>query len=556
MRIGSPKTKGLLGVCRAVGVACLSAALATTIPARAQQPAQPPEPPAPADGQHGPDASLSVPTAGGTVAELIAHRRSGVVSAWLENGVRVHHMWFAPPTPLAAEGNRLGQGGADSATAGVIVTITVPGGAPHETAETLGRSMAAAQAWSFPATMSVPAPAMARALRARGVEAKGWAMSDAMVLRLQGTLPRKPSGNLSTEQCCADQLEIALQAASLLLTEPVVSQEAVNAYRLERQANLTEIRSDIRAMVSDQIVGMLLPPGDQRFRFSMEGEVEPDAAATQAWLHRVLGVGPGQSPTPIEVAIVGQVKLDDAVQLAARYLGALPKRARISSSLYRPERFPEVVPAGAVECQRVIRSTDRAGPPPGPATACVAAGFLGPTTVNFREQRALNLGSVALRVRAADALGPMLPARAEAPRAPTQWRAGEPAEPLQVWSLPGGAVPPGVGMVVATVRVRPGDAVAAGAALNEQIARLAAAPMAPAEFEKIKATFVQRLRAVVGEAGYWSEVLAASTYRGYRPDDLAAAEEMVAGFTAEDIHRVWSAYATANRAIGVVIRPE
>jgi len=66
---------------------------------------------------------------------------------------------------------------------------------------------------------------------------------------------------------------------------------------------------------------------------------------------------------------------------------------------------------------------------------------------------------------------------------------------------------------------------------------------------------MSRLRTLLAEPSYWSEVLAACTYRGYRPDDLTAAEETFQNLTAEQVQEIWARYATPDRAISVTLRP-
>src|SRR5262245_61589668 len=110
------------------------------------------------DASGGPDPSLPAPPTAGAVSELLAHRKSGVVSAWLGNGVRVHHMWFTPaPAPkqetartALSEAQRLAQSRVNAATRAVsvaegmstpettpalVVTLTVPGGCALESAK-------------------------------------------------------------------------------------------------------------------------------------------------------------------------------------------------------------------------------------------------------------------------------------------------------------------------------------------------------------------------------------------------------------------------------------
>lgn len=485
-----------------------------------------------------PDPTLGVPATGGSVVELQAHRRSGVVSMWLGNGVRLHHMWFEP----AQSAGKAAQAVATSSEKPLprlVITVTVPGGPALETAQTRGLSQAAATAWGYPCATSASAAVMERALESRGIEVKGWALPDSLVLRAEVGPTDGPREGPEAERACADRLEVALQAVRLMVTEPVVEAKAVAAYNAERAKG--ESRMPRRGAVSDAIMSMVLPEGDVRFRYAMDGEPAVTVEAAQTWLDRSLRAqcdgGEGKA-APLEVAIVGQVKLDDAVRLSARYLGSLPSRGRIGATTYRAERFT-ARREGPVSCDRV-----EAGAATADGRACVAVGFFGPETIMLWDHRALTLTTIALRRRAAENLKP--PAAS-----------GEGRGSMNAWSMPGGWYPPGVGMVVAVATAEPGDVEAARKRLRAAIAGLGAAELPEGEFDKTRDGYVDMLRKLVADPGYWStEVLAGTTYRGYGPDDLAGAEEMIRKFTPADLREVWAKYATPERAISVTLRPK
>lgn len=507
-------------------------ALAPTMPVAAATPAscRPAEP----------DPTLPVPASSGSVMELQAHRRSGVVSMWLSNGVRLHHMWFAPAESAGRAAQAVATSSAKPAPR-LVITVTIPGGPALETAQTLGLSQAAAMSWAHPCCKSAPATVMGKALDSRGIEVKGWALPDSLVLRAEVGAMDGPREGPEAERACADRLEVALQAVRLLVTEPVVDSVSVDEYNTERAKS--ESKMPRRGAVSDAIMTMTLPEGDVRFRYAMEGAPPVTAEAVQAWLDRSLrsaggGAGGECGGAPLEIAIVGQVKLDDAVRLSAKYLGSLPARGRIGSTTYRMERFTPR-PDGPATCDRVETGAATAD-----GRACVAAGFFGPETIKLRDHRALTLMTMALRWRAAEDL--------KAPAEPAEGRSA-----ISAWTMPGGWYPPGQGMVVAVAAVEPGVADAAKKRLQDTIAALREADLPAGEFEKTREAYLDMLHSLIADPGYWSsEVLAGTTYRGYGPDDLAGAEEMIRRLTPADLREVWAKYATPERAISVTLRPK
>jgi hypothetical protein len=513
----------------------------------------------PADAAN-PDPSLPPAPPGGAVAELMAHRRSGVVSAWLENGVRVHHMWFAPASGAVEPPRSAGRAALDRSPAPprFVVTITIPGGAALESAPTLGLSQAAAEALGRARCRAADDSAIQRTLRDRAIEVKARAGLDSLLLQLIAHDP-PPRPGQAPARADAAQLEAALQVGRLLLLAPIVEPADVDAAVAARARWRAKAAADPWPPVWDAITSRLLPDGDPRFRMLPPASTPPTVDSVQDWLdHLLQGTEPGGEPSaphaPIEVAIVGAVRLDDSLRLAARYLGSLPPRARISPALHRAERF-------AARRQGPLAIIGESPNPPGArdAAATVALGFFGPEAIDLGEQRALMLASVALQDRLRSQLAPVVaapPARAtSAGSGGSGAEAAAEPETCVVRAVPGGAYPPGLGMVLAIATVDPARADDAREHIRRQIASLADTDLGDAEFDRTRDAYLQRLRGLIGQAAYWSEVLAGATYRGFRPDDLAAAEASVNALTPARVREVWSRYATPDRQVSVTLTP-
>src|SRR5262249_19324605 len=96
-----------------------------------------PDPPAP---RAGPTASLGAPPGGGTVVEEQEDAATEVWSAWLANGVRLHHRRMTVRRNQAT------------------IAITLAGGVIQEGGDNRGITEAAVHAWNRPATSTLGSP--------------------------------------------------------------------------------------------------------------------------------------------------------------------------------------------------------------------------------------------------------------------------------------------------------------------------------------------------------------------------------------------------------------
>ncbi len=456
----------------------------------------PAEPPAP-----GPAAP-----AGTGLVEMTASRPSGVVSAWLDNGIRVHHRRMPGPDRETAPPNGPGE-------PRVLVTIALAGGELHETGATRGLSEAAAIAWRTPATRGMDAAAMAAHLREGRIGVTGYAGDEAMVLRIDS-----PAANLDK----------ALGAAAALLTEPVVDENALAAWAEHRAKKAASAPTDPRWIMSDALRGALLPADVARSRpLTAERAREIDAPSAQAWLDRIL-----RSPAaPMEVAIVGDIPVADALRAAEAALGTLPARERISSDTYAPLRRVQGSPGPvAIRTERPIEG----------GRAIAGAGFLGTDGIDMRTHRALSLATHVLDERVTVRI---------------RERGWGGISDIITSTLPGGFTPGQPGVVVSAVLVAPEHAVAAADLVESIVKDLAASGPTPDELRRARHALTRDVRRTLASPYYWSAVLAHATYRDSTPDDLAAAAETLEALTAEDVTDALRRCATPGRSIHLIVRP-
>ena len=110
------------------------------------------------------------------VVEMQAHRRSAVVSAWLENGIRVHHRHMPEPRGR------------------VEVVVCFGGGELLECANTRGLTLLSACYLDAPGSAELSAAEIERLVDARDVRLEGGVAPDGLVLRIWGATRDIESG--------------------------------------------------------------------------------------------------------------------------------------------------------------------------------------------------------------------------------------------------------------------------------------------------------------------------------------------------------------------------
>lgn len=222
----------------------------------------------------------------GRIVELGADPITGVSSAWLANGARLHHRRteFAPGRVLIRA--TLGGGG-------------VPSARDRELAD------AAAYAWDEGGVVGIGSAAMRRLLAGLRVEADAWHEDGTLTLEIE-TSPR--------------DVVIAMELLHRKLSDPLIEPAALERWRGERLIEIGrgELDADRRAgdLLEAQLTGSRA--GDEA------GVLGVTLGEAQAWLDRVVRDG------TLEVAIVGDLSRAEAFELGERYVGSLGARGRVS----------------------------------------------------------------------------------------------------------------------------------------------------------------------------------------------------------------------------------
>src|SRR5262249_26771957 len=122
-------------------------------------------------------------------------------------------------------------------------------------------------------------------------------------------------------------LPAGMQLAYAMLTDGRLEQSALDEWKKNTLQGLQMLKTvpqgQLQEAQSQTFFG-----GDPRFTILTDKQVQnQERSPAEAWYKRIT------STAAIEVAVVGDIKLDDATQLVAKYIGSLPKREKDFSAV-------------------------------------------------------------------------------------------------------------------------------------------------------------------------------------------------------------------------------
>jgi zinc protease len=232
----------------------------------------------------------------GTISERTQFTPLQVTHVTFANNVRLHYRFM------------------DFKKDHVTVSITLAGGKIREQAENRGITDLASLALARPATGQFSSTAIRDFMTGKKVAVGGRMTEDALVVDVSGA---------------PEALEEGLQLAYLLLQDARLEAPGVTLWKQQKLQMLESVRTRIDARVHE-VTGLAQSGHDMRRAPLTPAQVKTRAGATapaQAWLETILRTA------PIEVAVVGDIPEDKALQLVGTYLGSLPTRPRHDASL-------------------------------------------------------------------------------------------------------------------------------------------------------------------------------------------------------------------------------
>ncbi len=448
--------------------------------------------------------------AGGKFAEFTEHAASKVWSGWLSNNVRVHYRFM------------------DQRKNQVNVQISLYGGEMLETAENRGLTSAAQLAWSRAATKQLGSTDIRELMTGKKVSVRGgggfggggrggrggggMAMggSDSMNLTISGS---------------PEELETGFQLAYLLLTEPKVEAAALDQMKISAKEMLAESTKNPMMFGMRSAAAAPYPDDDARFHPPTPEQIDAvTLEKAQAWLEKMIAT------SPIEVAIVGDLPRERAVELVEKYLGSLATRDGVTPELFSARRQVKR-PAGPRVIEKKIET-----PTP---QAFVLSGFYGPDQKNLREAYAMSIAARVLSTRMVKEV------REEA---------------QLVYSIGAssrsGTTYPGFGVFSAGAPTEPAKVQPLVEKLASMYAAFAKDGPTGEELDVARKQFAKNFEDQLIEPAFWQTRLESLTFRGVSLDDMLQQPDVYAAMPADEIRTTFAKYATPQNAIVVTVAPE
>ena len=438
-----------------------------------------------------PDELMATLPEPGSVVDMQLHPSSAVFSAWLDNGVRLHHR--------AMDYRK------DAAT----VTITVAGGRIEETALTRGLSAAAAVALRTPATSSLTSVDIRNLLTGKNVNISGAPAEDHFAIVVSGA---------------PEDLEYGLQVAHLLLQDAVIEGPAFDQWKQSTAQAIEGRRTQPDRLFREILAQVWYPEGDPRHPLLQEQDLARlDLASAQEWLTRTMTRG------PIEVSIVGDIDRARAAELAARYFGSLPPRDRITPSTFAGMRdMPRR--RGPIEIDRTIESLA--------PTAFVYGGFYGTNDSEIDQVLKMQLASQILSSRMIQEI------REERGLVYSIGAGSQPAEAY-----------PGFGRFFAAAPSEVEKADELARVIHQMFADFAADGPTDEELATAKLQLANLTDEGMKEPAFWSRRLQDLTYRGRLLSDIVETPARLQTYSAREIRDTFADLYREQNRFTLIVRP-
>jgi len=436
------------------------------------------------------DGFLIAKPEGGEILAISQHPESEVWSAWLDNNVRVHYRFI------------------DTRKDEASIVVTLAGGQIEETALNRGVSDVAAIAWSRPATLGLTSTAIRELLTGYSVSVSGGSGADAMTLFVSGP---------------PDELEYGLELAHLLLTEPRIEEAAFDRWKTGQLQALENAKTSPGSMFGRVFWDVVFPDDEVRGKRLKEEHIRAlTRDAGQAWLERIIATA------PIEVAIVGDIDRDTALELVRDYIGTLPSRDRISPDLFAELRKMEREPGPRELTMELSTETNQ---------AVALSGFYGVDRDEVDARRRLDMAADVLTSRMIDRL-----------REEMQLTYG-----ISASSNPG-ITYPGFGLFFAAALTDPKRSDELASTIDEMFEAFALDGPTSEEIETSKKKIANRLEETMRRPDFWSRKLADLTYRGADLDETVSEAEAMQALTGEEVLEEFRTRYTPENKIRVIVR--
>ncbi len=443
----------------------------------------------------------------GTVGELEEHAASKVTSAWLGNGARLHYRFM------------------DDRKNDVTVTITLVGPELLESAGTRGITLAAQQAFGRPATKGLTSTDIRELLTGKKVDV-GTGGGGGRGRGRRGGGGGSGGGNVTlTISGSPEDLETGFQLAYLLLTEPRIEEAAFGQFRTTTKQMIEESMKTPAGLGARMAASLLYPDDEPRTKSVTVEQIDKlTLAAAQAWLEKLI------KESPIEIAIVGDLPKERAMELAAHYLAALPERPRVGPETYKALRTLKR-PAGPRTFEAEIETPTK--------QAFVMSGFYGADASNLADARAMTMAARVMSSRM----------NAEVrEKAQLVYSIGASSRAATTF--------PGFGVFSASAPTEPGKTQPLVDLLASMYAEFAKNGPTDEEMDTAKKQVANTFDEQFKDPAFWSGVLDLPTYHGVNLDDIVGSPAAFQALTAKQVKETFAKYYDPKNAIVVAVKPK
>lgn len=425
----------------------------------------------------------------GRVEEWATNVPTGVRSAWLSNGIRVHHKFVGAPND------------------NVVVTIRMVGGALQEDQTSRGITQAAAEAWAHPQTQDLAHDVFAAHLGAQGINYEG-GIIDADLVGMTFSFPPR-------------HLDAALDAATMLIAHPWLDEDTFQAWQADEREQIEARTRESDGMLRDLVADTLFPPGDARVRPLEQSDLDHlELPGVRHWLTMLA------SQAPMEVGIAGPVSAVMALESAAHSLGTLPPRDRISSDTLAHLRNLGPRPVGPILAERDC---------PDCATSALMIGFYAPDRRDVVATQRILSAMIFLREQFKS----------------TNW--GFTPEPdVGVVMLTGRAFP-GYGVFHVLATCAPGDLDEVRRRIHQTLDHFAEVGPSAYEMKQFRIGARADLTDALADPAFWSSRLALLTSIGTDLDQFASLIANYQSIQAEDIRAAFAEFSSPANTFELVV---
>jgi zinc protease len=389
----------------------------------------------------------------------------------------------------------------------VSVRILMPGGSIEETAENKGISDVASLMIGRPATSRFTSSQIRDLLVGKNVAVGGGIGMDALSIGVSGS---------------PNDLLLGMQLAYAIITDGVLEQSALDDWKKLQHQALTRRKTSANAKLGEALAETFYG-GDVRMAQLTDEIIDrQQRSPAEAWFKRIV------NHAAVEVTVVGDMELQEASDLVAKYVGSLPKRTGEFSELDKLRKIERFSGPFA-------KSVHFDGITP---KAVVLAGFV---SCESRDpiRRPLTLASMIISDRMIKRI-----------REKEQLVYG-----IGCRNSPSVSIP-GTGMFSASSSTDPHNADKLADTILEMLKEFADKGPSDEELATAKKQIANQLASEMKEPSFWMDQIDDMVYRKRPLDEVKQVPEIYQTFTPEQVRDAARKYVKENGQIRMVVIPD